>query len=62
MELPADFPSLGRGYVIHNVFHVSMLRKYRYDESHILPVAPLSGSTRLADPNWFRDARLILFI
>ena len=23
---------------LHNVFHVSMLRKYRYDESHILPV------------------------
>ena len=23
---------------LHNVFHVSMLRRYRYDESHILPV------------------------
>ena len=23
---------------LHNVFHISMLRKYRYDESHILPV------------------------
>ena len=23
---------------LHNVFHMSMLRKYRYDESHILPV------------------------
>ena len=23
---------------LHNVFHVSMLQKYRYDESHILPV------------------------
>ena len=23
---------------LHNVFHVSMLRKYRYNESHILPV------------------------
>ena len=23
---------------LHNVFHVSILRKYRYDESHILPV------------------------
>ena len=22
----------------HDVFHVSMLRKYHYDESHILPV------------------------
>ena len=23
---------------LHNVFHVSMLQKYRYDESYILPV------------------------
>ena len=23
---------------LHDVFHVSMLRKYRFDESHILPV------------------------
>ena len=23
---------------LYNVFHVSMLRRYRYDESHILPV------------------------
>ena len=23
---------------LHNVFHVSMLQKYRYDELHILPV------------------------
>ena len=23
---------------LHNVFHVSMLRKYHFDESHILPV------------------------
>ena len=23
---------------LHNVFHASMLRRYRYDESHILPV------------------------
>ena len=26
------------------------------------PIAPLSGPTRLVDPNWFRDARLIFFI
>ena len=26
------------------------------------PVAPLSGPTRLVDPNRFRDARLIIFI
>ena len=23
---------------LHNVFHISMLRRYRFDESHILPV------------------------
>ena len=23
---------------LHDVFHVSMLQKYRYDESHILPL------------------------
>ena len=23
---------------LHDVFHVSMLRRYRYDKSHILPV------------------------
>ena len=23
---------------LHNVFHVSMLQRYRFDESHILPV------------------------
>ena len=23
---------------LHNVFHVSMLQRYRFDESHILPI------------------------
>ena len=32
LALPSELAKL------HNVFHVSMLRKYRYDESHILPV------------------------
>ena len=32
LELPLKLAKL------HNVFHVSMLRKYRSDESHILPV------------------------
>ena len=32
LELP---PKLAK---LHDVFHVSMLRKYRYDELHILPV------------------------
>ena len=31
-------------------------------EEYCLPVAPLFGPTRLADPNWFRDSHLILFI
>ena len=30
--------------------------------THFLVVAPFSGPTRLADPNQFRDASLILFI
>ena len=32
LALPSELAKL------HNVFHVSMLRKYRYDESHILPI------------------------
>ena len=32
LALPSELAKL------HDVFHVSMLRKYRYDESHILPV------------------------
>ena len=32
MALPSELAKL------HNVFHVSILRKYHYDESHILPV------------------------
>ena len=32
LALPPEFAKL------HNVFHVSMLQRYRYDESHILPV------------------------
>ena len=32
LALPSELAKL------HNVFHVSMLRKYRYDESHILLV------------------------
>ena len=32
LELPPELAKL------HDVFHVSMLRKYRSDESHILPV------------------------
>ena len=72
---------------IHNVFHVSLLRKYVYDTSHVVEiepiqlnenlayeeypirivdtmdnVTPLSGPTRLADLNRFRDSRLILFV
>ena len=32
LALPSELAKL------HNVFHVSMLRKYRYDESHTLPL------------------------
>ena len=32
LNLPLELAKL------YNVFHVSMLRRYRYDESHILPV------------------------
>ena len=32
LALPSELTKL------HNVFHVSMLRRYRSDESHILPV------------------------
>ena len=32
LVLPSELAKL------HNVFHVSLLRKYHYDESHILPV------------------------
>ena len=32
LELPLELAKL------HDVFHVSMLRRYRSDESHILPV------------------------
>ena len=32
LELPSELDKL------HDVFHVSMLRRYRSDESHILPV------------------------
>ena len=28
---------------LHNVFHVSMLRRYRSDESHILPVQEIQA-------------------
>ena len=32
LALPLELPKL------HDVFHVSMLRRYRFDESHILPM------------------------
>ena len=39
---------------------ISMMLSPNSLQGHI--VTPLSGLTQLADPNWFRDARLILFI
>ena len=32
---------------LHNVFHVSMLRRYRSDESHILPVQEIQVQENL---------------
>ena len=42
LALPPEFPKL------HNVFHVSMLRRYCSDESHILPVQDVQGQTDLS--------------
>ena len=33
---------------LHNVFHVSMLRRYRSDESHILPVQDMQVQADLS--------------
>ena len=33
---------------LHNVFHVSMLRRYRYDELHILPVQDVQVQANLS--------------
>ena len=33
---------------LHDVFHVSMLRKYRFDESHILPVQEIQVQENLS--------------
>ncbi|KAK5793924.1 hypothetical protein PVK06_035102 [Gossypium arboreum] len=41
LELP---PELDR---IHNVFHVSMLRRYRSDPAHVVPVAEIEVQTDL---------------
>ena len=35
---------------LHNVFHISMLRRYRSDESHILPVQVQSNFTYDEEP------------
>ncbi len=43
-------PELGK---IHNVFHVSILRRYRSDPSHVLPVEEIkvnSGLTYEKEP------------
>ena len=33
---------------LHNVFHVSMLRRYRSDESHVLPVQEVQVQPNLS--------------
>ena len=38
--------------VVHNVFHVSMLRKYVPDESHILDFAELGVASDLTTMEW----------
>ena len=42
---------------LHNVFHVSMLRKYLYDESHILPVQDIQVQS---DFSFNKDPKSIL--
>ena len=38
-------PKLGK---IHNVFHVSSLRKYVYDASHVVEIQPIQSNENLA--------------
>ena len=42
---------------LHNVFHVSMLRRYRSDESHILPVQDIQVQ---ADLSYDEEPKAIL--
>ena len=52
LELPPELAKL------HDVFHVSMLRKYRFDESHILPVQEIQVQEDLSydkEPNSILD-------
>ena len=51
LELP---PELAR---LHNVFHVSMLRRYRYDESHILSVQDVQVQE---DLSYYEEPKAIL--
>ena len=38
-------PKLGK---IHNVFHVSLIRKYVYDASHVVQIEPIQLNENLA--------------
>ena len=43
---------------IHNVFHVSLLRKYDYDTSHVIEIEPIQLDENLAYaeyPIWIVD-------
>ena len=42
---------------LHNLFHVSMLRRYRSDESHILPVQEIEVQ---ADLSYDEEPKAIL--
>ena len=39
---------------LHNVFHMSMLRRYRSDESHILPVQDVQVQADFVRPEKFQ--------
>ena len=57
MDFVTHLPQLSRK---HDMVWVIVDRLTK--SAHFLAVAPLSGLTRLADLNRFRDARLILFV
>ena len=51
MALPSELVKL------HNVFHVSMLRRYGYDESHILTVQDIQVQS---DFTFYEEPKAIL--
>ena len=45
---------------LHNVFHVSMLRRYCYDESHILPLQDIQDIQVQSDFTFDEEPKAIL--